>query len=179
MRTDAQIDARSRRIFVIAEVQDPFGQGASDGVPLPVGLFVSARIDGRTIEDAIALPRATLRADNQMYIANQDGTMAIRDVEVASTDRDFAYIVGGVEPEEYVIYSSVLSATDGMRVDVYDDLGELLFPLPGEQDDDTDTQGDTSASGECVCPPDSEAARTGDDSDTTMADVAGPDGEGE
>ena len=46
-RLDAAIDPSTRMLFGTAQVQDPYGRGASKtGMPLAVGLFVSAEIAG-------------------------------------------------------------------------------------------------------------------------------------
>ncbi|MFC6977784.1 efflux RND transporter periplasmic adaptor subunit [Microbulbifer taiwanensis] len=46
VRTQAAVDQQTRLIYAVAEVNDPYGEGASDGVPLAVGLFVSAEAEG-------------------------------------------------------------------------------------------------------------------------------------
>ncbi len=136
MRTDSVIDPRTRVIYAVAEVRDPFGEGSANGVPLPVGLFVTAEVAGRTIENAVELPRQALRGTSQVYIANLDGTLAIRDVEVANTDRKSVIVASGVEAGDYVITSALLSAQEDMRIDVYDaETNELLFPIPEENEE--------------------------------------------
>lgn len=147
MRTDSVIDARTRVIYAVAEVQDPYGTGTSaDGVPLPVGLFVRADIAGRTIEDAIVLPRDALKGTDTMYVANEEGTLSMRKVLVANTDRTSVVITDGIASGEHVITSSVLAARDCMRIQVYNANNELLFPVP-PADDGADT-GSADADGE-------------------------------
>jgi hypothetical protein len=48
VRTDSAIDPQTRTMSAIIEVADPYGAAAeAAGAPLAVGLFVSAKIDGR------------------------------------------------------------------------------------------------------------------------------------
>ncbi len=146
-RTDSAIDTRTRTLFAFAEVQDPYGAAAEEaGAPLPVGLFVTAEITGRTIADAISLPRSALRGSDQSFVANQDGTLSIRTVKVAYSDRDRVVLTSGVEAGEFVVTSSILSPQSGMKIEAFDPSGVLLFPKPEEAEDETDgDESDTEA----------------------------------
>lgn len=153
MRTDSVIDARTRVIFATAEVQDPFGAGADEfGVPLPVGLFVRADIAGRTIEDGIVLPRDALNGADTVYVANLDGTLTVRTVNVVNTDRTSMVINAGVADGEYVVTSRILAPQECMRIRVFDRSSALLFPVEKPEEDEAGTEGEASddASGDDV-----------------------------
>ncbi len=78
-RTGAAVDSQTRLVSVFAEVEDPFGKGADDGAPLAPGLFVTATIEGRTVEDVVITPREALRGLDQMYVVeSQPETAADR-----------------------------------------------------------------------------------------------------
>lgn len=139
-RTDSAVDARTRTLSAIVEVADPYGAGADGDMPLAVGLFVKASIVGREIDDAFVVPRAALRGENEVYVANVDGTMDIRVVDVISTDRERAVLASGVFAGDYVVVSPVLSANQGMALEAYSRDGALLFP---ERDEDDAEDGDT------------------------------------
>ncbi len=142
-RTDSVIDAMTRTVFAIVEVDDPYGAGVSaDGAPLPIGLFVEAEMVGRTVSNAFVLPRAALRRTNDIYVANRDGTLSIRQATVVTSNRTEVVLSGGLAEGEFVITSPVLSPSEGMRVDVYDADGVLLFPQPAP---DAETDGEAIA----------------------------------
>ena len=105
MRTDASYDTQTRALFAIAEVVDPYGAGAQDGVALAPGLFVDAEIRGRTIEGAIVLPRDALRPRNEVYVVDKTGQAEIRSVDVIDTSPDRAVLRSGVQPGELVVVS--------------------------------------------------------------------------
>lgn len=139
-RTDAAVDAATRTLSVIAEVHDPYGAGADDGAPLAVGLFVDAQIEGRTVADAYVLPRPALRAADQVFVATPEGSLSMRTVKVASSDRQRVIVTAGVSEGEHVITSPLVSAVEGMKVEAYSRAGELLFPKrPEEKAEDADT----------------------------------------
>lgn len=122
VRTDSRYDSQTRVLYAYVEVQDPFGTGASDGVPLAPGLFVSATIFGQNMTDAVIVPRAALRGNDQVYLANPDDTLTVQTVTVRASDRDRAVLSQGVTPGARVITSPVRGVATGMKIAVVDRL---------------------------------------------------------
>ena len=108
MRTDSSYDTQTRALFAIAEVFDPYGEGASEnGVPLAPGLFVDAEVVGKTFDDVVVISRDGLRPENKVFVANEDGTAEARTADVIDTTMDYAYIRSGVALGEIIILSPV------------------------------------------------------------------------
>ena len=169
VRTEAELDPRSRMVHLVARVSDPYGLnrvlgeapddaslagGAGDAgaanpetepdeerqslataggpppptgiesslqeVPLSVGLFVDAEIEGRLVEKAIVLPRDALRGDQRVYLVDTDGRLRIRKVEILRTERDDVIVGSGLEAGDRVCISPLQAVIDGMRVRVID-----------------------------------------------------------
>ena len=114
--TDAGYDRQTRVLFAYVEVADPYGEGADQGAPLAAGLFVTAEIQGREIDNSVIIPRAALRGNDQVFVARDNGTLEIRQVAVASSDRTRAVLIGGLHPGEKVITSPVRGAADGIEI---------------------------------------------------------------
>jgi len=119
VRTTAEIDARSRTVTVVARINDPYGR-APEGpdLPLLVGLFVEAEIEGREIEGAVVLPTTALRSDGQVYLVDAEGRLRFRNVEVLRNRRDEIVVSSGLRAGERVIITPLRGAVDGMRVRV-------------------------------------------------------------
>ncbi len=117
VRTAAAIDPRTRVLFAFVEVTDPYGKGADEGMPLAVGLFVDAHVEGREITNALVVPRTALRRDDQVYIAKEDGTLSIRTVTVASSNRHQAVLISGLNLNDKVITSPVRAAVEGLKIE--------------------------------------------------------------
>jgi len=134
-RTDGAIDPTTRQISAIAVVEDPYGAGADDGVPLAIGLFVDARIEGRPIEGAIVLPRSALYGRDAVYVIAADDTLIRRTVTIAATSADSIILAEGVAAGERVATSPLRGAAEGDKVIPVDplesepDVGEDL-PKP-------------------------------------------------
>ena len=58
MRTDSAYDTKTRSLFAIAEVRDPYGKGAAEGnYPLTPGMFVDVKIEGKSFQSVVVIPR--------------------------------------------------------------------------------------------------------------------------
>ena len=152
VRTDSSIDTQTRVLYGIARVDDPYGAAAeAGGSPLPVGLFVDAEIEGRTVSDAYVLPRSALRGSSTVYVAEEGGLLSVRNVSVITSSPERLVVSGGVTTDDMVVTSPIRAASDGMRIRTFDQDGELVeersATLPTGDDEDEDN-GDEAASGE-------------------------------
>lgn len=134
VRTEGEIDAKSRLVHVVAQVaNDPALFGGADlpgsdvpgsdlpgpepeGIPLPVGLFVQARIGGRAAEGVAVIPRQALLGPGQVLIVDDENRLRFRDVEVLRLDREEALISSGLRDGDRVCLTSIQAPVDGMTV---------------------------------------------------------------
>ena len=63
VRTEGVVDETNRLTYAVARVQDPYALEPEHAgrAPLPMGAFVSAQIDGVTVEDVVRVPRRAVR----------------------------------------------------------------------------------------------------------------------
>jgi RND family efflux transporter MFP subunit len=114
-RMETQVDPGSRMVHVVVEIPRPFDTSGGRRPALLPGSFVDVRIFGRTVEEVVALPRHAIRDGGVVWVV-EDGTLGIRPVEIARSDRQWAYISGGVVQGDQVVVSSLDAVTDGMAV---------------------------------------------------------------
>ncbi len=112
-RTEGAIDSATRQIGAIAVVNDPYGAGASNGIPLAIGLFVEGTIIGEAIENAITLPLAALYGKDSIYIIDSEDRLRKKSVNVASSNGKEVIIVGGISPEDRVVISPLRGSEEG------------------------------------------------------------------
>ena len=145
VRTDSTIDPQTRVLYAIAVVNDPYGEAAADnGSPLPVGLFVDAEVEGRTVPNAYVMPRSALRGTDTVYVAEAGGTLVFRNISVISSSRDRLIVSGDVQEGEMAITSPVRAASNGMRIRTLTADGEELPDFSADlstesEDDETET----------------------------------------
>ncbi len=115
VRTEGEIDPRSRLIHAVAEVADPYAPDAGGRPPLAVGMYVEAEIVGRTLQDVAVLPRGLLREGDRVLVVDGDDRLRWRPVEVLRRSDQQVVVGAGLAAGERVCLSN-LAATDGMRV---------------------------------------------------------------
>ena len=75
LRSEGVLDPASRELFVVAQVEDPYGL-ATGNLPLRVGQPVTAKIEGTTLKDVFVIPRKSLREPTQVVLINpEDSTI--------------------------------------------------------------------------------------------------------
>jgi RND family efflux transporter MFP subunit len=119
VRTAGAIDTQSQQIFVIAQVNDPYGR--QHGLPLKVGQFVEAQIAGRVLIGVFVLPQGVIRRNNEVLIVSRDEIIERRQVEVIWSDNDQAVVKSGLIAGERISLTSLPYAISGTRVRVADD----------------------------------------------------------
>ncbi|MEZ7952258.1 MAG: efflux RND transporter periplasmic adaptor subunit, partial [Halioglobus sp.] len=66
--TEGVFDARSRVLFNVVRIKDPYGLQYPHAEPLRIGTFVNARIEGKELFDIVRLPRYIIRAGNNVWV---------------------------------------------------------------------------------------------------------------
>lgn len=113
VRTDAEIDERSRMSFGITQIaNDP----SSDTPTLPVGLFVKARIQGRQVENVVRLPRSAMRDNQQLLVVDETQRLHFRQVHILRLEKDEVLIDKGLHDGDTVCISPLQSVVEGMTV---------------------------------------------------------------
>ncbi len=118
VRTEGTIDPKSRVMYAVARVEDPYGkQEKSDSIPMSVGMFVEASVQGKSYEQLVVIPRYALKGGSQVLIVDGEDELHRRDVDVLRTDEKWAYIQSGVEGGERVCLTALEFVVEGMPVE--------------------------------------------------------------
>ncbi len=120
VRTEAAIDPNSNTVQTIIRVSQPESLEKSEWggskIPLPIGLFVDARINGKFIDEVVALPRSVIRNNNQVLVVDAENKMYFREVEVYRLEEDRVLISAGLAPGELICISPIQAVVNGMSV---------------------------------------------------------------
>ena len=117
LRTEGDISTKSRFLHVIVAVTETLN---SNGVRLPVGLFVNAVIDGRTVDNLVSIPRTALRPDNSVMVIDDSDKLHFRDVSVFKLSDNDVLISEGLASGERISISPLQFVVEGMPVTVID-----------------------------------------------------------
>lgn len=117
VRTEGEIDPKSRMVHAVARVDNPYGKGTDpERPPLAVGMFVRATIHGKVFPGVVEVPREAIRTDNRVLVVDNDLRLRFRDVEVLRADYETAVLRAGLKDGERICLSPLTVAVDGMQV---------------------------------------------------------------
>ena len=114
VRTEGQINPKTRMVHVVVEVKEPFRQ-TKNRAALQPGMFVEVVISGRILKDTFVVPRSAVHNNDELWVA-QDGRLYVRKVKIARRDRRFAYVTVGLEEKADIVVSNLDTVTDQMRI---------------------------------------------------------------
>ncbi len=117
VRTEAAIDENSYQLYVIAQIQDPFAVTQSDKSPLKIGQYVTARIKGKTVDNALVVPSNSIYQGSFLYVIENE-TLQRKEVQLSFQTAQEAVIGEGLTPNSEVIVSPLGQVTSGTQVAV-------------------------------------------------------------
>lgn len=123
-RTEGVLDTRTRVLFSVVQVEDPYNLYRNtedwDIEPLRIGTYVNANIRGRLLEDVVVLPRYTLQSNNIVWIADAEGRLRPKTVDVLTINGDDAYISSGLKNGDRVVLTRLENPLNGSPVQIND-----------------------------------------------------------
>jgi RND family efflux transporter MFP subunit len=131
-RTEGVFDERSRVLYTVARIEDPYGLHHPDKEPLRVGTFVNANIEGREFTGIVTLPRYILRAGNLIWVVDESMHLRNRKVTILRAGGDLVYVSAGLDEGDLISLTSLDSSFDGSKVRIQSRIPSNLLDQPGE-----------------------------------------------
>lgn len=117
VRTEGAFDEASQQLFVVAQIDDPYGKNDNDGLPLKIGQYVSAQIKGKTIKNALTIPNRAIYQGSYVYIV-KDNLLKRKNITVAWQNDKMAMIKTGLVEGELLVLTPLGQVTSGTVVNV-------------------------------------------------------------
>lgn len=118
VRVAGGIDKNSRQLYVTAQVLDPYARRNADNPPLKVGMFVNAKIKGRTLKNVFIIPRVAVREGDQVLLIDGEQKLRNRTVGVIWGGQDHIVVNEGLKPGEILCTTALHYAVEGSQVKV-------------------------------------------------------------
>ena len=116
VRTEGEVDPRTRMLTAVARVENPYGRGEKAGrPPLAVGLFVHAESLGREARDVYVVSRTALRGD-QLIAVDKENRLRFRKINEIRRDTREVVFQSGIEPGDRACVSPLDAPVGGMGV---------------------------------------------------------------
>jgi len=114
VRTHGRIDPASRMVNVVAEVAEPF-KLSDHQPPLVPGMFVEIEIKGKLLKNIIRVPRYAVHNPNHLWVVNEN-RLHIQQVQIVRYDKDYAYVISGINDGDIIVTSPLDTVTDRMEI---------------------------------------------------------------
>ncbi len=126
------VDPAGRMARLLIVVDDPLtgaarGSGGGADLPLLLGSYVTVEIQGRTVEDAIVIPRHALRevqtggaggAREGLWLMDSGDRLAVREAEVVWRGEETVIVANGLADGELLVTSTISTPIEGMKLTV-------------------------------------------------------------
>ncbi|MFT4636903.1 MAG: multidrug efflux system membrane fusion protein [Verrucomicrobiales bacterium] len=118
VRVAGALEARSRQLFAVAQIDDPYAKRKDGTPPLKINLFVEAEIVGNTLTDVFVLPRNAVRSNNEVIVIDKESKLRRRGVEPMWMAEDVVVVAqgNGVEPGDVLCTTPIAFPADGASV---------------------------------------------------------------
>jgi RND family efflux transporter MFP subunit len=132
VRTESSIDIQSRMTYAVAEIQNPFKEDPnSDRPPLSIGMFVEAEIEGRSIANAVPLPKQIIYRGDEILVLNTNNEIAMQKLTIVQSDGDSVVAVD-IPSGTRVVGTRIGLPVPGMKVTTSENLTTTTTLAEGE-----------------------------------------------
>lgn len=120
VRVESGLDSQTRQTVAVARVAKPYARQDDGRPPLLIGTFVEAEIQGGDLEDVYVIPRAAVRAGNEIILISAENTL--RRATVRPLVSNAEHVIVKADAEAPISDGDVLCVTpipfpaDGARV---------------------------------------------------------------
>ena len=139
-RTEGVFDERSRVLYTVARIRDPYALKEPGREPLRVGTFVNANIEGRELKGIVSLPRYLLRAGNFVWVVDSEQHLRNRKVSMLRTGGDLIYVTAGLDDGDLVSLTNLDNSFAGSKVKINSTVPSNLLDKHGRSTVETGAQ---------------------------------------
>lgn len=149
MRTEGAFDQSSQQLFVVAQIDDPYGKSSDAALPLKIGQYVSAIIGGKVIPNALTIPNKAIYQGSYVYIVEKN-TLQRRPIKIAWQNEQIAMISSGLSADQLLVATPLgqvssgtpvaISIKDGVALPVNSNHQQVSQKNSKKQTPDTDKQ---------------------------------------
>lgn len=132
VRTEGAFDTNSQQLFVVAQIDDPYGKNSNQGLPIKIGQYVTAEIAGKTIADALVIPNKTIYQGSYVYTVSNDKLLR-KNIDIAWQNKDIALIDQGIIENDRIVLTALGQVNSGTPVSMSNIDGQAVKPKVRQQ----------------------------------------------
>ncbi|REL35656.1 efflux RND transporter periplasmic adaptor subunit [Thalassotalea euphylliae] len=112
IRTEGAFDQNSQQLFVVAQIDDPYGVASTNGLPLKIGQYVRADIEGKSLSKVIKIPNKAIYQGSYVFVV-KDGLLKRQAINIAWQNKEFALLEQGYTKGEQGYTQEEQGLTEG------------------------------------------------------------------
>lgn len=118
IRLLSDLDPLGRMARVVISVEDPLAlrSGSEQNMPLLLGSYVEVKIEAGSLENALRIPRDSLREGNQIWVVGSDNLLKILPAEVLWLEKETVLVANNLEKDQQLVVSDLRVALPDMEV---------------------------------------------------------------
>ncbi len=120
IRSEAAIDNSSQQLYVVAQINEPFNVNDQQPIPIKIGQYLTANIEGNIIKDALVVPNNTIYQGSYVYVV-EEGKLFRKDINILWQNNDEAIIDKGLNAGEELVITSLGQVSSGTKVGILGD----------------------------------------------------------
>lgn len=113
IRLEGEVDRSSRSVRIVAKVDAP-----TDDPLLQSGLFLKAKVEGRTLKNVFRIPRSAFLDEDTILVVKPDNRITFRDLSVLRPDGTDLLVESGLKEGEQVCLTTLAAPIEDMEVTV-------------------------------------------------------------
>ena len=124
-RSEGVVSELNRAQYLVARLADPYGLDKDQNtnrVPLRVGTFVKASIEGKMLKGVFQVPRSALLEGSRIGLVDSEQLLKIVPVTAAHADDQYYYLSDGLTNGMEIITSALGTPIEGLKLRVRNDL---------------------------------------------------------
>lgn len=137
VRVESALDQETRQTTAVAQIDNPFVSRADGAPPLKIGQFVEAEIEGEALDDVFVIPRAAVRAGDEIILITRQNTLKRLHVEpIFGTDKNIvvdARAAKAPKERDVLCVTPIPFPADGARVNPVIDGVRGGGPIAGQK----------------------------------------------
>ncbi|MDK2595286.1 efflux RND transporter periplasmic adaptor subunit [Pseudoalteromonas obscura] len=116
VRTEGAISELSQQLYVVAQIDDPFSVNQQGDFAIKIGQYVNAKIEGKTLENAITIPSSAIYQGSYVYVLDEQNLLMRRDISLAWQNDEFAIVRSGISEGMRLVTTSLGQISSGTPV---------------------------------------------------------------
>lgn len=117
VRTEGAIDTSSQQLFIVAKIEDPYNPELHPGASIKIGQYVTAEIQGKTLDDALVISNNAIYQGSYVYVV-VDGVLKRRDINIRWQNEQQAVIDSGLSANDVLVMTPLGQVSSGTAVSI-------------------------------------------------------------